>query len=169
MSGLLLIEDFPQQGRRRGGLNRRFVRFSRTNRVQVFERVDGVDPGEVWYIDSDCRAMKADAKRAAHEVHRMLGSCTSPSRDVASFLIRAAEAEERITLTGIEKFLSPRLVEKAVRARTDLIEAVLLEQERQRRTGARDPHRLARAAERHTERSARRAHLIGLLNAESSP
>ena len=165
MSGLLLIEDFPQQGRRRGGPNRRSVRFSRTNRVQVFERVDSVDRGELWYTDFDCRAMKADVKRAAREAHLMLGLCSSP-RDVASSLIR--EVDERITLTGIEKYLSPRLVEKAVQARTDLMEAVLLEQERQWRTGARDPHRLARAADRHTERSARRAQLIGLLNAESS-
>lgn len=160
-----LIEDFPKHRQNTFyGSKRKSVGFSETCDLRIFQCHDDIDERDIWYSEDDYKNMKSASKKAANVAHRVLGSHSMS--DANSAVVEALD--DYINLTGIERFLSPKSIKKAIAARTERTNAVMREQERQYWSGKYDIHKLACESRRHTKWAIRRAHTIGMFNAQIS-
>ena len=151
-----LIIDFPRTRRchaRPCGTNKKKeLRFSTSSRLHIFEHQD-VEASEVWYSDRDVKLMKVANRKAAMEVSARLSSRSSNGS---------------ITVTGLERLLTPKTLKKSYAVRQAVRAAVLEEQERQYRQGEEvDPIKIRSVAARYSAWSTKKAHTIALYTTNS--
>lgn len=184
-----LIVDFPARGRSRvrchrddDGLavpilpepptarlllakkkHKKSLSFDQTIDIQFFQRRDDETKEGAWYSERDYKAFKAANRRAVFEAHAKFRSTTSSSSVVDASL---QESFADCTLTGLERILTPKVLKKSQACKAGCWRAVLGEQDRQDDEGVQDPIRIALASLRETGWAAKRAHTIGMLNAQ---
>lgn len=149
-----LIVDFPDRSAK-ASINS--VRFSASGKVRFYKRHHAYDVNELFYSEQECENMKAANRRAVRDARKRYASFVSGA---------STEDFDTCTLIGIEHLLSPNLIEQGMMAKKECRRAVFAEQSRQAQLGERDASKLASASRCQTKSSAKRAHLIGLLQAQ---
>ncbi len=177
-----LIVNFPNRGRRGSNspaiwaccgsisTERKSVRFSHMVTVQSFDRCDAARTNQMWYSESDFEALRIANRRNSRDVHERFRSrsisCRSNGVPIDTDCVDVEECLKNGTLTGLERFLSEKIIKKTISSREGCYNAVLGEQNRQNLSGEYNPGRIRRASRRHTEWTRKRAYAVGLLNAQ---
>lgn len=146
------------------------VQFSHVATVKFYDRDD--ETCDKWHCVRDYNDMKIRRNGAIRELRLMFRSRRSSSDERDSIEEESEDDDDSdddgcICLTGLERFLTDKIVRKTISCRDGCMRAVLAEQRRQAELGESDPHELGRLSEHHAEWSARRAHQIAVLNADA--
>lgn len=157
-SSLDLIVGFPQGPRMSS-----FSKSSQRGRVSFANHVEVKYAGylleykeSLWYSREEIKSIKCQSATLLRKItdHMTMAEYAEiNSGDTSAFL-------------GMENYLSPTTTKEIRCRRITICVMVLLEQERQSRSGVNDPERIAQVARGVSEASAVRARIIGLLHAE---
>lgn len=135
------------------------VRFAENSELKLVRGL-GKYKDDLWLTKKDYQDF---SHQAALAISRMNSS------GVASGQYALLHQEGTSAILGLESFLTPSTAREVKLRRRVLIDAILLEQRRQRIMGFTDPVELARISQSFSEYSAHRARSIGLLHTQTRP
>ena len=138
-----LIIDFPSTRRfheaslptRLPEMSKKRLRFSTSSRLHIYEHQE-VKDSEIWYSDQDVKLMKVANRLAARDASAKLFSRSS--QDAHKNSDPPTSTAGCITVTGLERLLTSKSLEKSYATRRAVWAVVLEEQERQYRSGEED-------------------------------
>ena len=144
-----LIVNLPQHHSR--------VSFATYNKVTIVENLAHEHNTNLWYTASKLKSFKCDATLFIASIH-------SSGMMVAQYA--KSHVDKTSGFLSIENYLSEDTIREVVRRRHAIVDAVLLEQERQYHSGNIDADIMAVVLEAISGLSARRARLIVRLHSK---
>eukprot|EP00585_Thalassiosira_rotula_P003250 CAMPEP_0196137778 /NCGR_PEP_ID=MMETSP0910-20130528/5653_1 /TAXON_ID=49265 /ORGANISM="Thalassiosira rotula, Strain GSO102" /LENGTH=156 /DNA_ID=CAMNT_0041398285 /DNA_START=66 /DNA_END=536 /DNA_ORIENTATION=+ len=153
---MVLIVDFPQRRPLPTKGKPPRVSFTSHAKVVYIENLSLNHKADLWFLSQEIERFKI-------QVARLLYSILSSGASIAQYA--EVNARDTSTFMGLENYLTPNTSQNIRSRRRAILRAVLLEQARQLNAGVCDPDAMADIVWSASEKSRKRARVIGLLHA----